>query len=560
MKNSIDTLITHTTLMHFLIVEDDKEFQANLVTLLQDFSINLKIASDGEEALECYKMSPYQYDILFVDINLPKLNGLDLIHKIREINAGQVICVISAYLETNIFLKCIHFGINEYLVKPLELNKFLDSMNSMVAAILFKKHTSKSDIQKHHQEEKYFEYEKIETYLTTIKKHASITLVLCNLDHFYLINQELGYAIGDKILKKINHIFKKIAFRKNIQFFQCIGDEFCFVLLEDKNTSMVFVHEIQSYLRDVAIENIRSIPIYVTASFGIAYGSEIANLLANANIALKKAKKRNLANQICVFDRTLNDPQSLSNLLPVMHDIRQAIKNQNIIPYYQAVVDVLHKEIMGYECLARMQDAQGNIILPATFLPVVKRMGLINHLTRILIDKCFQYIQDTKKKHYKSIKVGLNISMDDLLRMDFVSYLQQKINQYSIDPSLIVLEILEDIFLDANPIIIFNLHKLKEIGFKLAIDDFGMEQSNLNRFDFIGFDFIKMDGHYIYDIDINKRHQAIVESIVHIASKLNMKVIAEYVHNEEIYKIIKKLGVHDAQGFYIHQPSQEMLI
>ncbi len=81
------------------------------------------------------------------------------------------------------------------------------------------------------------------------------------------------------------------------------------------------------------------------------------------------------------------------------------------------------------------------------------------------------------------------------------------------------------------------------MGFKLAIDDFGMEQSNLNRFDFIGFDFIgfdfiKIDGHYIYDIDTNKRHQAIVESIVHIASRLNMKVIAEYVHNEEIYKIL----------------------
>lgn len=456
MKNSINTLITHTSSMHFLIVEDDKEFQANLVALLQDFSKNLSIASDGEEALQCYKMSPYQYDILFVDINLPKLNGLDLIHKIREINTEQVICVISAYLETNIFLKCIHFGINEYLVKPLELNTFLDSMNSMVSSILFKKHTSKSDLQRNYKEEEYYKYEKIETYLTTLKKHTSITLVLCNLDHFYLINQEFGYAVGDRILKKINHIFKKIAFRKNIQFFQCIGDEFCFVLLGDKNTSMVFVHEIQSYLREVAIENIKSIPVYVTASFGIVHGSEITNLLTHANIALKEAKKRNLANQICIFNRTFNDPQSLSNLLPVMHDIRQAINNQNIIPYYQAVVDVLHKEIMGYECLARMQDAQGNILLPATFLPIVKRMGLTNHLTKILVDKCFQYIQDTKKKHYKSIKVGLNISMDDLLTMDFVSYMQQKINQYSIDPSLIVLEILEDIFLDSNPIIIFN--------------------------------------------------------------------------------------------------------
>lgn len=206
MKNSINTLITHTSSMHFLIVEDDKEFQANLVALLQDFSKNLSIASDGEEALQCYKMSPYQYDILFVDINLPKLNGLDLIHKIREINTEQVICVISAYLETNIFLKCIHFGINEYLVKPLELNTFLDSMNSMVSSILFKKHTSKSDLQRNYKEEEYYKYEKIETYLTTLKKHTSITLVLCNLDHFYLINQEFGYAVGDRILKKINHI------------------------------------------------------------------------------------------------------------------------------------------------------------------------------------------------------------------------------------------------------------------------------------------------------------------------------------------------------------------
>lgn len=560
MIDSVSSLIKHTSVMNFLLIDDDKEFQKNLFNLLENFSSNISIASDGKEALEKYQSSPTKFDILFVDINLPKLNGLDLIHQIRNINPKQAICVVSAYSETDVFIKCIHLGINEYLIKPLSFNEFVNMMNSMVSNLVYDKNinlTLKND-----RKILTSGYKAIETYLSTKNDENIITLILCNIDHFYLINKEYGYDNGSKILEKINNILEKISLKNNIKFFRCFGDEFCFISTQNKIFNKIFINQVQLYFNEVAIDTLKGIPIYITASFGVANDDNhhITNLLADAQIALKEAKARNFCNQTNFFNKNKSHYKFLSNLLPSFHDIRQAINNYSVIPNYQAIIDTDTKEILGYECLARIKDAKGNILLPATFLPVIKHMGMINNLTKLMIDKCFQHLKNIKNNRTKSFRISLNISAQDLLYIDFITFLKQKVKQYSIDPTEIVLEVLEDIFFDSNPLFMFHLNAIKEIGFKLAIDDFGVQHSNLSRFDYEGFDYIKIDGHYIYDIASNTRHQAIVESIVSIASKLNVKIIAEYVHNEETYKIIKKLGVHHAQGFYIHKPSANMIL
>lgn len=146
MKSLVTSLINDTSMMNFLLIDDDKEFQQNLFNLLENFTDNISIASDGEEALEKFKISPTKFDILFIDIKLPKLNGLDLIHQIRTINPEQTICVVSAYSEVDIFLKCITLGINEYLMKPMEFNRFINIMDSMVTHILLKKRTRRSKV------------------------------------------------------------------------------------------------------------------------------------------------------------------------------------------------------------------------------------------------------------------------------------------------------------------------------------------------------------------------------------------------------------------------------
>lgn len=559
MQNLVDSLVKYTSIMNFFLIDDDKEFQTNLFNLLENFSENISIASDGEEALEKFKLSPTKFDILFIDINLPKIHGFDLIYQIRKINPKQTICVISAYSEADIFIKCIHLGINEYLIKPIDLSQFVDIMDSMVTHILYNKQINAA--QKNNKNTMISGYEAIENYLSTKNNQNPITLILCNIDHFYLINKEYGYDNGNKILEKINNILEKIALKNNIKFFRCFGDEFCFISIQNNIFNKIFINEIQSYFNEIAIDNLKSIPIYVTASFGVSHDSQVINLLPNAQIALKEAKTRNISNQICIFDNNKrNYYQLFSNLQHLFYDIKQAMNGDGVIPYYQAIIDIETKEILGYECLARVKDTKGNILLPATFIPIIKHMGLTNNLTKLMIDKCFQHMKNIQKIQIKSIHVGLNITADDLLSVDFIKFLKQKIKQYNIDPNKIVLEILEDVFLDSNPLLLFNLHVIKEIGFKLAIDDFGMQHSNLNRFDYMGFDYVKIDGHYIYDITSNTRHQAIVESLVNIAKKLNMKIIAEYVHNEETYKTIKKLGVHNAQGFYIHKPSVNMLL
>jgi EAL domain-containing protein (putative c-di-GMP-specific phosphodiesterase class I) len=163
-------------------------------------------------------------------------------------------------------------------------------------------------------------------------------------------------------------------------------------------------------------------------------------------------------------------------------------------------------------------------------------------------------------KSYKTfsgqkVAFSLNITNEDLLNSNFIDFLQAKQKSYDIDPSLVTFEILEDIIIsDANHIPLQNLHALKNLGYQLALDDFGSDRSNFSRLEKMGVDFLKIDGQFIKNIDTNTRNQDIVESISTMAKKLNMPVIAEFVSTKEEFEMVKKLGVEYSQGYFFNAP------
>lgn len=189
-----------------------------------------------------------------------------------------------------------------------------------------------------------------------------------------------------------------------------------------------------------------------------------------------------------------------------------------------------------------------------SFLESVKKAGLLSSVSKIMINKCFQFFQG------KNIEFSLNITNDDLLDEHFADFILSKQILYKINPRNVILEILEDIILDEEyQTPINNLTKLQKAGFLIALDDFGSDRSNLNRLiSMINFDFLKIDGQFIQNIDKNKKNFQIVSSIVSLTKKLGIQTIAEYVSTEEEYQVVKELKIDFSQGYFFFKPQKNI--
>ncbi|NPA11025.1 MAG: EAL domain-containing protein, partial [Epsilonproteobacteria bacterium] len=183
---------------------------------------------------------------------------------------------------------------------------------------------------------------------------------------------------------------------------------------------------------------------------------------------------------------------------------------------------------------------------PFEFIDHLKRAGLINEITKQIIDKSFHYA--------KNHSLSINITSLDLMDDKFLIFLEEETKKYEVPFHNITLEILEDISLNSSAHILSNLKKLKELGYMLAFDDFGTGLSNFERLMDVEPDYIKIDGKFIKDIHTNQNSYNITKTMVKVAKDCNAEVIAEFVENKEIVDILLDLGIYYGQGYYFSKP------
>ncbi len=227
--------------------------------------------------------------------------------------------------------------------------------------------------------------------------------------------------------------------------------------------------------------------------------------------------------------------------------IRQAIKNNKIVPYVQPIVNFEDKSFEKYEVLARMIDTQENVITPYYFLNIAKKNKLYNHLTIEIIKKTFDFFDGTPY-HF-----SINISILDILNPATVSFILSRLKRFS-NPRHITFELLESEGIENYDKVSEFIKKVKDKGCKIAIDDFGSGYSNFEHILKLKVDLIKIDASLIKNIDTNKNAQIIVKTIVDFANSLGIETCAEFVWNESVYQKVKSIGVTSIQGYHISQP------
>jgi len=382
-----------------------------------------------------------------------------------------------------------------------------------------------------------------------INNYNNGALLIVNIDDFKEINDFFGQAVGDSVLISFaQKLSNMITNKHNATLIHLSGDEFAFFFIKkpSKDEFVQFATTLTKNIETMIFHH-EDNELTIRVTIGGTYQAQEA--LEKADIALKSAKKQ--GKDFLLYDETLNVEQQYKNNMEWTKKLNWAIQNDRITPFYQAIFDNKTNKLVSAECLIRLIDGDNNIITPYHFLTIAKKSKLYSKLTKIMIQKSCQYFE------HLDCDFSINLSVEDILDKGIVEYITYNINKYNVSKK-IVFELLETEGIENYEEVSSFINEMKSLGCKIAIDDFGSGYSNFEYLLQLNIDYIKIDGSLIKNLDYDTNAQIIVETIVSFAKKLNMIVIAEYVHNEGIYEKVKELNIDRSQGFFLAKPQDRL--
>ena len=389
-----------------------------------------------------------------------------------------------------------------------------------------------------------------------IKENDFVSITLIDIDSFDDINELYGFSTGNLVLIEVGKILNEFSLKYDVSVYRIYGNVYC---LADKKMMGFFkfnelIEELAVLFKNkpLYIEQL-DIDIFVNITLGISIAQEES--IKTAGIALKKAKKNNLP--YFVYNNDIDTKEMIEKSMYWREKIKKALKNDKVIPFYQAIFDV-DKNIVKYETLMRIEDLneKGEIVYlsPYFFLDISVKTKQYLQLSNQIISKALKDLRKTDKQ------ISINLSFKDILDSEFIVFLDESLKKITNeDKSRVVFEILESDYISDYTLLEEFISKYRKQGIKIAIDDFGTGYSNFAHILKIRPNYIKIDGSLIKNIYSDKNSYEMVKSIIDFSKALNIRVIAEFVHSQEVFDSLVELGVDELQGFYLAEPKPDFL-
>lgn len=373
-------------------------------------------------------------------------------------------------------------------------------------------------------------------------------VAILNINSFKEVNDFFGHKVGDAILIDVAKILLDfISKNEDLRVYRFPSDTYCIVSTNSNKEKFIdLIKEIIDFIYK-KVFYFEQYEIDIRVSAGISF-SDKNNKLITADIALQSAKKEH--KDFLVFFDELDKFQEYENNMLWSKKLKSAFLNDKIEVFYQPIVNNHTLKIEKYECLVRLIDETGKVIAPFFFLDISKKSNQYTKLTKIVIEKAF------KKFEHLPYEFSVNISYDDIENNDFLDFIKDMLTKYNVS-NKVVFEILEDEGIKNYNLLINFVDEVKKLGCKVAVDDFGSGYSNFEHLLKMNVDYLKIDSSLIKNVVKDENSYKITKTIIEFAKNLNLKTIAEYVENAEIFSIIKELGADYSQGYYFSAPLEE---
>ena len=562
-KKALLSLIKHTKQFKLLLVEDDTLMRETTMEFLSSFFDDIIVATDGDDAWSKFQKS--DFDLIITDINLPNMDGLKLISKMREYNEDLPIIILSAHTESNYFIESIRYSVDGYLLKPFDIEHFLYVLSKIV-----KRTENARQLQEYQnhlkemvaQKTRELEHRCMHEYYTDLPNAIMLNedlrsleydyMLLLDISNFSAINKEYGKEFANRVIQESARALRK-NLHKNAKLYKTESDRFVMLLAQsDLKGLYTFCEQLVAFFDGHTLE-IDECEIKISFNIGAdKVREEASQTLINCEYALERSKVLG-SRHFEVYHENTEHFKEEREALRWLKITRDLIINEEIVPFFQPIINVKTGKVEHYEVLAR-GFYEGNIVSPEWFMSASEKLGLSTVVTRIMLNKSFEIFAQREETF------SINLSTRDILEDYLESFLEQKIKKHKIDPSRVTFEILESITIENNSTkITKKINRLKAAGYKIAIDDFGVQNSNFSRLLEMEFDMIKIDGVFIKDIVKSKKKLDITKAIVNLAKTLKIKTVAEYVENEAVYEMVKECGIDYAQGYYIGKAKAELL-
>jgi diguanylate cyclase (GGDEF)-like protein len=381
-------------------------------------------------------------------------------------------------------------------------------------------------------------------------------VVFLDLDHFKDVNDSLGHLVGDQLLVSVGQMLMG-GLRTSDTLARFSGDEFI-ILLEDI-TDISGVERVSNWILEAFTPpfQIMGREVYMTASIGIVVNitqyDRAIDIVRDADIAMYVAKSRGRS-RAEIFTASMRD--RIMDRLTMETHLRRAIDIDQLFLYYQPIVLLETGRLVGFEALVRWEHPTRGVILPGEFISLAEESGLVIAIDRWVLRTACKQMREWQDNYpiEPAVTISTNISGKHLGEPDLGEFIEQVLEETGLEAKYLKLEITERTIVDFNERTTSVFAKLQMLGVQIQIDDFGTGYSSLGYLTRFPINALKIDQSFVKNMVEDSNQMEIIQAIVGLTGRLNVKVIAEGVETNEQFKHLQSVGSELGQGIFFAPP------
>jgi diguanylate cyclase (GGDEF)-like protein/PAS domain S-box-containing protein len=383
------------------------------------------------------------------------------------------------------------------------------------------------------------------------RNDQKLVLLMLDLDRFKEINDTLGHAAGDEVLREVAWRLSRMT-RGSDSIARLGGDEFAILLPNASEAdATAVVSRVSACLEEPIV--VQDLPLRVDASIGLAAfprdGGDADVLIRHADVAMYTAKAAN--GGFAAYESS-TDPHT-PDRLALIGELRDALEREELVLYYQPQMTLATGSVMAVEALIRWQHPQRGLVPPDEFIPLVQETGLIKPLTHYVLDRALRQCRSWTERG-RPMKVAVNLAMRNLIDADLPCDVADLLELNGVSADRLVLEITESAVISDPLRTEAVLARLAKMGVRLSVDDFGTGYSSLTYLTRLPIDEIKIDRSFVTNMNSSADKEVIVRSTIDLARNLGKEVVAEGVETAGVLQRLEELGCHLVQGYYVSRP------
>ena len=552
-----------------LIIDNEFEVVELLSDILSVHNYNVKTELDGQNGIK--SAINFNPDLILCDISMPQTNGYDVLKALRDDKRTHTIPFIflTAMGGMEDLRRGMRLGADDYLTKPVSAEELVATVKTRLEKHqqITNHYQDELDQTKHHLElfRNYDETsglpkrsvleKRLKKLAADIEQNSALALMIIKFNRFKNITDVIGKNDSLKLLHQlVKRIEKQTSTRNSLYILK--DDEFgiLFTNIITKKKLIQLSKSILSVIRIPVVLEHRE--INCNASIGISVPPKDESfspekLLLNAEIACNAALDDGF-NTVKFYEKKLK--KHAIARMNIENALHKALEHGEFSIFYQPKFDSMDQGIIGSEALIRWENSVYGQISPTQFIPIAEENGLIIPIGKWVLESICNQLNDWKNAGLNPGPVAINISARQLEQRNFVHSISSILEKSRIDVKLIEIELTEGILIKNSQKTLNKLVKLRKSGMKIAIDDFGTGYSSLAYLTNLPFDKLKIDQSFIRDITIDKAAASLATSIISLAHRLGVRVIAEGVETEDQLNFLKEYNCDEIQGYYFSKP------